>query len=164
GLDISFYGMGVAVGDYDNDGLVDVFISAVGGNHLFHNEGNGKFKDVTTQAGVGGSLTGWSTSCAWFDYDNDGKLDLFVCNYVHWSREIDFEVGYKLVGVGRAYGQPMNFEGTFPTLYRNDGNGKFTDISKDAGLQIKNSASGVPAAKTLGVAPVDIDNDGWIDL
>src|SRR6266404_2341395 len=105
GLDVSFYGMGVAIGDYDNDGLDDVFVTAVGGNHLFHNEGNGKFKDVTAQAGMGGSPAGWSTSCAWFDYDNDGKLDLFVCNYVHWSREIDFEVGYKLVGVGRAYGQ-----------------------------------------------------------
>src|SRR5258707_12977563 len=80
GLDVSFYGMGVAVGDYDNDGLPDVFITAVGGNHLFHNEGGGKFREVTAQAGVGGASDGWSTSAAWIEYDNDGELDLFVCN------------------------------------------------------------------------------------
>jgi hypothetical protein len=164
GLDVSFYGMGVAVGDYDNDGFEDVFISAVGQNHLFHNNGNGTFTDVTVQAGVGGNDQQWSTSCAWIDYNNDGKLDLFVCNYVRWSKPIDLEVGYKLVGVGRAYGQPMNFEGAFPYLYRNDGNGHFTDVSAEAGIQIKNPATGVPAAKSLGVAPVDIDGDGWIDI
>lgn len=164
GLDVSIYGMGVAVGDYDNDGRVDLFISAVGENRLFHNEGSGKFLDVTRQAGVAGSPTEWSSACAWIDYDNDGDLDLFVGNYVRWSREIDFEVGYKLVGIGRAYGQPMNFEGTYPYLYRNDGQGRFTDVSAASGLQIRNPATGVPVAKTLGVAPVDLDNDGWIDL
>src|SRR6476661_6088711 len=89
GLDVSFYGMGVAVGDYDNDGLPDVFITTVGGNHLFHNEGGGKFREVTQSAGVSGASDSWSTSAAWIDYDNDGKLDLFVCNYVHWSPEQD---------------------------------------------------------------------------
>lgn len=164
GLDVSLYGMGAAIGDYDNDGLPDVFITGVGGNRLFHNEGNGKFKDATTAAGVAGATNDWSTCAAWIDYDNDGKLDLFVGHYVRWSREIDFEVGYKLVGIGRAYGQPMNFEGTFPSLFHNDGNGHFTDVSAAAGLQIKNPATGVPVAKTLGVAPVDLDGDGWIDL
>jgi hypothetical protein len=164
GLDISVYGMGVAVGDFDNDGLPDMFLSGVGGNHLFHNEGQGKFKDVTAAAGVGGTGQDWSTSCAWIDYDNDGKLDLFVCNYVRWSRAIDIEVGYKLVGVGRAYGQPMNFEGAFCSLYHNDGNGHFTDVSERAGIQVKNPVTGVPAGKSLGVAPVDLDGDGWIDL
>jgi hypothetical protein len=164
GLDVSLYAMGVAVGDYDNDGLPDVFISCVGGNHLFHNEGHGKFKDVTAEAGVGGTGQDWSTSCAWVDYDNDGKLDLFVCNYVRWSREIDMEVGYKLVGVGRAYGQPLNFEGAFSYLYHNEGNGKFKDISAQAGIQVKNPVTGVPAGKSLGVAPVDLDGDGRIDL
>lgn len=164
GLDVSFYGMGVAIGDYDNDGLPDVFISGVYGNHLFHNEGHGKFKDITAQAGVGGSGKDWSTSCAWIDYDNDGHLDLFVCNYVRWSRDIDIDVGYKLVGVGRAYGQPMNFEGAFCSLFHNDGNGHFSDVSAAAGIQVRNPVTGVPAGKSLGVAPVDIDGDGFIDL
>src|SRR5678815_666336 len=95
---------------------------------------------------------------------NDGKLDLFVGQYVRWSKEIDLEVGYKIDGVTRAYGQPMNFQGTYPLLYRNDGSGKFTDISKQAGIQINNPATGVPIAKSLGVAPIDLDGDGWIDL
>jgi hypothetical protein len=164
GLDINFYGMGAAVGDYDNDGLVDVFITAVGGNHLFHNEGRGGFKELTNQAGVGGATNDWSTSAAWLDFDNDGDLDLFVCNYVRWSREIDFEVDYKLVGIGRAYGPPMNFPGSFPCLYRNDGNGRFTDVSATSGMQVKNRATGAPMAKSLGVAPVDLNHDGWIDL
>lgn len=164
GLDIPLYGMGVAAADYDNDGLPDVFLSAVGGNRLFHNEGGGKFRDVTAEAGVGGSQTNWSTSCAWFDYDNDSHLDLFVCNYVQWSREIDIEVGYKLVGIGRAYGQPMNFQGAFSLLYRNLGDGRFEDVSQDAGIQVRNPATGVPVGKSLGVCPVDVDRDGWMDL
>ncbi len=164
GLDVSLYGMGVAVGDFDNDGRPDIFISGVGGNHLFHNEGGGKFKDITAAAGVGGTGKEWSTSCAFIDYDNDGKLDLFVCNYVQWSREIDIEVGYKLVGVGRAYGQPMNFQGAFCMLYHNEGNGVFKDVSAASGIQVKNPQTGAPAGKSLGVAPVDLDGDGLIDL
>jgi hypothetical protein len=164
GLDVSIYGMGVAIGDYDNDGLDDVFITGVGGNHLFHNDGHGKFHEVTAEAGVGGSTNDWSTCAAFIDYDNDGKLDLFVGNYVKWSREIDAQVGYKIDGRTRAYGQPMNFQGAFCRLYHNDGNGHFTDVSQQSGLQVKNPATGVPAAKTLGVAPVDLDGDGWIDL
>lgn len=164
GLDVSFYGMGVAIGDYDNDGLDDVFITAVGGNHLFHNDGQGKFHEVTLAAGVGGPTNDWGTCAAFIDYDNDGKLDLFVGDYVQWSREIDAEVGYKIDGRTRAYGQPMNFQGTFAHLYHNDGNGHFTDVSAASGLQVKNPATGVPAAKTLGVAPVDLDGDGWIDF
>jgi hypothetical protein len=163
GLDVSFFGMGVAVGDYDNDGHVDVFLTAVGENHLFRNLGDGKFADVSHAAGVAGVASQWSTCAAFVDVDNDGDLDLFVGNYVKWTRAIDFEVGYKIDGVTRAYGQPMNFQGAFPYLYRNDG-GKFTDISAASGVQIKNPATGVPVAKTLGVAPVDLDGDGWMDL
>jgi hypothetical protein len=164
GLDVSFYGMGVAVGDYDNDGLVDVFITGVGGNHLFRNEGHGKFRDVTQSADVAGAADGWSTSAAWIDYDNDGKLDLFVCNYVRWSPELDRSANFELPQIGRAYGPPRKFQGTFPYLYHNEGNGHFREVSAEAGLQVKDPATGLPMAKSLAVAPVDVDNDGWIDL
>jgi predicted secreted protein len=162
GLDVSFYGMGVAIGDYDNDGRPDVFISGVNGNHLFHNEGNGHFRDVTSDAGVGGSGTDWSTSCAWVDYDNDGKLDLFVCNYVRWSPQIDQTVAASTPGP-RTYAQPTRYEGTFCYLYHNEGNGHFRDVSASAGIQVKNAA-GSPAAKAMGVVPVDLDGDGFIDF
>ena len=101
GLDVSIYGMGVAIGDYDNDGFVDMFLSAVGPNHLFHNEGDGTFRDVTVDAGVGGNVADWGSSCGWVDYDNDGDLDLFVCNYVEWSREYDEAQDFQLTGGGR---------------------------------------------------------------
>jgi enediyne biosynthesis protein E4 len=162
GLDVSFYGMGVAIGDYDNDGRPDVFISGVNGNHLFHNEGNGHFREVTKDAGVGGSGTDWSTSCAWIDYDNDGQLDLFVCNYVRWSPQIDQAAAAATPGP-RTYAQPTRYEGTFCFLYHNEGNGHFRDVSASAGIQVKN-ASGAPAAKAMGVVPIDLDGDGFVDL
>ncbi len=164
GLDVSLYGMGVACGDFDNDGLVDVYITAVGGNRLFRNLGGGRFEDVTARAGVGGPEEEWSTAAGFLDIDNDGDLDLFVCNYVRWSRDIDFEVGYSLTGIGRAYGPPMNFRGAYPLLFRNEGGGRFTDISSTSGVQVKNPFTGVPMAKSLGLAPVDLDGDGWIDI
>lgn len=164
GLDVSIYGMGVAVGDYDNDGFADVFLSAVGPNHLFHNEGDGTFRDVTVDAGVGGNATDWGSSCGWVDYDNDGDLDLFVCNYVEWSREYDEAQDFQLTGGGRAYGAPQNFGGTFPYLYRNDGGGRFEEVAETAGLQVRNPATGVPVAKSLGVTFTDFDHDGWIDM
>lgn len=164
GLDVSFYGMGVAIGDYDNDGLDDVFITAVGGNHLFHNDGHGKFHEVTQEAGVGGATNDWSTGAAWVDYDNDGRLDLFVCNYVQWSPEIDHAATFVLPKIGRAYGPPRNFAGSFCRLYHNDGHGHFTEVSTAAGIQITNPVTGLPVAKALAVKPVDVDNDGWIDL
>lgn len=163
GLGVTLYGMGVAVGDYDNDGWTDVFLSSVGANRLFHNE-KGVFRDVTAAAGVAGEANSWSTSCGWFDFDNDGDLDLFVANYVRWSKEIDLSLRCTLKGEGRAYCRPDVFEGAFPYLYRNDRQGKFTDISAKAGVQVANSHTGVPLAKSLGVAPVDLDGDGWIDL
>ena len=164
GLDSAFYGMGVATGDFDNDGAVDVLITGVGGARLYRNLGGGRFEDVTAAAGVGGDPKDWSTAAVWFDFDRDGDLDLYVANYVRWSREIDAEVGYKIDGQARAYGPPMNFQGAFPHLYRNDGGGKFVAVSATAGVQVKNPATGVPAAKSLGVAVVDVNGDGWLDL
>ena len=164
GLEINFFGMGVAAGDFDNDGLPDIFLSGVGESRLFQNSGGGRFTDITARAGVGGTTNDWATSAAWIDIDNDGDLDLFVCHYVRWSKAIDLEVGYKIDGVTRAYGPPMNFEGTYPSLYRNEGGGRFTDISAPAGIQVKNASTGRPMGKSLAIAPVDIDNDGWIDV
>ena len=163
GLAVDLYGMGAAAADYDNDGWVDLFVTAVGTNHLFRNTG-GRFVDVTANAGVGGRADQWSTCAAWFDYDRDGDLDLFVCNYVHWSKAIDLQQDFRLVGIGRAYGPPRTFEGAYPYLYRNDGGGRFTDVSASAGVQVKNPATGVPMAKSLGVAALDLDGDGWPDL
>ena len=163
GLAMSLYGMGVAVGDYDNDGWIDVFITAVGGNRLFHNE-NGVFREVTETAGVAGDADAWSTSSTFIDYDNDGDLDLFVANYVRWSKEIDFEIDFRLTGIGRAYGPPTTFAGSYPYLYRNEGRGTFTDVSAETGVQVNNPATGEPMAKSLAVSPIDVDSDGWIDL
>jgi hypothetical protein len=163
GLAVTFYGTGVAVGDYDGDGWRDVFISAVGKDRLFRND-QGKFADVTESAGVAGDEREWGTSAAWLDYDGDGDLDLFVGNYVRWSREIDKAQDFRLVGVGRAYGPPVAFEGSFPYLYRNEGGGKFTDVSEAAGVQVRNPNTQVPMAKTMGVAPLDLDEDGRCDL
>ena len=135
----------------------------MGANHLFRNV-NGTFTDVTEKARVAGDATRWSTSSAFLDYDNDGDLDLFVGNYVRWSRQIDIEVDYRLTGVGRAYGPPMNFQGTQPYLYRNNSDGTFTEVAEASGMHVVNPATGVPVGKTLGVVPFDIDRDGWIDL
>ena len=164
GLDVAMYGMGAAVGDFDGDGLVDIFMTAVGENRLFRNRADGKFEDVTETAGVAGESDRWSTSAGWFDYDNDGDLDLFVCNYVVWSRDYDLSQGFQLVGGGRAYGRPQNFEGTFPYLYRNEGAGKFTDVSAESGIQVRNTSTNVPLAKSLGVAFCDFDDNGFLDV
>jgi len=164
GLDVPIFGMGVACGDFDNDGDVDVFITAVGENRLFRNDGNGKFTDISSAAGVAGDAQDWSTAATFFDYDNDGRLDLYVANYVKWSREIDFKVNFTIDGTHRAYGPPSDFEGALPRLYHNEGDGTFKDVSEASGVQVKNKASGVAAAKTLGVAPYDINGDGRMDL
>jgi len=164
GLDIELYGMGCAVADYDNDGNVDIFISALGGNRLLRND-NGVFVDRTEIAGLSGGSKNWSTSCTWFDMENDGDLDLFVCSYITWSKEIDISQGFSLVGVGRAYGPPTSFGGSFSQLYENNGDGTFGDISQQAGIQITNKdQEGVAVGKSLGVIPVDVNLDGYLDL
>jgi hypothetical protein len=153
GLEVEMYGLGVAAADYDNDGRVDLYITALGGNHLFKNAGGGKFTDVSAAAGVADG--GFSTSALWFDYDNDGKLDLFVAHYVDWSADRDLFCS--LDGKSKSYCTPESYKGQSPALYHNRGNGTFEDVTKRAGLYD-------PASKGLGVAMLDYDGDGWTDL
>ena len=164
GLNISCYAMGVASGDYDNDGFPDLVVTSVGVTYLLHNEGGKAFRDSTVGSGLASPNNAWGTSCAFLDFDNDGLLDLFICHYVQWSQEIDGKVDYNLPGIGRAYGQPMNFPGAHPQLFRNSGQGHFVDVSAHAGIQINNRATGMPLAKSLGVSVLDLDDDGWLDL
>jgi hypothetical protein len=148
------YGMGVAVGDYDNDGFDDLYVTSYGGNRLYRNSGNGTFADVTGRAGVGAG--GWSASAGFFDYDNDGKLDLFVTRYLSWTFQNNRHCGEKKPGY-RAYCHPDNFEGATNILYRNNGNGTFADVSVKAGI------ADLPG-KGLGVAFTDYDRDGFVDV
>jgi enediyne biosynthesis protein E4 len=153
GLDVEMYGMGCAVGDFDNDGRDDIYMTAVGGSHLFRNLGSGKFADVTAKAGV--SSPGFATGAVWFDYDNDGKLDLFVSHYVEWSTATDQSCS--LDGKHKSYCTPEAYKGQSGTLFHNIGNGVFEDVTKKAGLYD-------PSSKSLGVALIDFDDDGWLDL
>ena len=151
------YGMGVAIGDYDNDGFDDLYVTAYGGNRLYHNNGNGTFTDVTDKSGTGGSTTAgqmWSTSAAWVDLDNDGKLDLVVLRYVVWDFE-DVWCGEHREGY-RSYCHPDIFPAIPALVYHNDGNGRFTEVAKKIGM-------GIPG-KGLGVAINDFDRDGKIDV
>ena len=153
GLGVEMYGMGVAAADYDNDGALDVYLTGLGGNRLFRGTGGGKFVDVTATAGVAAS--GFSTSAAWVDYDRDGRLDLFVARYVQWSVEKDLHC--TLDGKTKSYCTPESYGGESPILFRNRGNGTFEDVTRVAGLHD-------PASKALGVALIDYDNDGHVDL
>jgi len=152
GLQGAGYGMGVAVGDYDNDGYEDLYVTAYGNNKLYHNNGNGTFRDVTAQAGVGGG--GWSTSAAWVDLDNDGRLDLVVLRYLQWDFD-DLWCGEGKEGY-RSYCTPDVFRPISPLVYHNDGGGRFTEVAQKIGL--------APAGKGLGIALADYDLDGRIDL
>jgi len=152
GLEGVGYGMGVAVGDYDNDGFEDLYVTAYGGNRLYHNNGDGTFRDVTEKAGVGGS--GWSSSAAWVDLDNDGFLDLVVLRYLQWDFE-DIWCGEHREG-SRAYCHPDYFKAAVPLVYHNNGDGTFTEVAQKIGL--------AKPAKGLGIAIADYDRDGHIDL
>jgi enediyne biosynthesis protein E4 len=154
GLSVEMYGMGVAVGDYNNDGFPDLLVTAVGQNRLFQNNGRGRFVDVTEQAGLGGR-NALSTSAMWFDFDRDGFLDLLVCNYVKWSTAHD--VFCSVDGNRKSYCTPEAYHGETCWLFRNRGNGTFEDVTARSGIFDTSS-------KSLGVALIDCDRDGWPDV
>jgi enediyne biosynthesis protein E4 len=154
GLDVEIYGLGVAVGDYDNDGFDDLFVTALGQSRLFHNNGDGTFTDVTLKAGLSGPRE-LSTSAAWVDFDKDGRLDLVVGNYVQWTPEGDLYC--TLDGKNKSYCTPESYKGTSARLWHNRGDGTFEDVTQKAGL-------GDPTSKIMGIAVLDYDNDGWPDL
>jgi hypothetical protein len=154
GLSVEMYGMGVAVGDYNNDGFPDILVTAVGQNRLFQNNGRGRFVDVTEKAGLGGR-SAFSTSAMWFDFDRDGLLDLVVCNYVKWSAAHD--VFCSVDGKRKSYCTPEAYHGETCWLFRNRGNGTFEDVTAKSGIFDSTS-------KSLGVALLDYDRDGWPDL
>jgi hypothetical protein len=159
GLNVSLYGMGMSVGDFDNDGWDDLYVTGVGESRLFRNtagEGNRRrFMDMTARSGLQNS--GWATSAAWIDYNRDGFLDLFVCHYVEWSPEIDRSKSFSLDGVNRSYATPQQYAGQTCRLYRNEKNGRFTDVTRPSG--VFNTRS-----KALGVVLCDFDQDGWPDI
>ena len=154
GLDIEMYGMGVAVGDFNNDGFPDVFITCVGQNRLFRNTGKGTFVDVTRTSGLAGREA-FSTSAMWIDFDRDGRLDLFVCNYVRWTAAHD--VFCSLDGKQKSYCTPEAYRGETCWLFRNRGDGTFEDVTATCGIFDSSS-------KSLGVALIDYDQDGWPDI
>jgi enediyne biosynthesis protein E4 len=154
GLAVEMYGMGVAIGDYNNDGFPDLLVTAVGQNRLFQNNGRGRFLDVTEKAGLGGR-SAFSTSAMWFDYDRDGFLDLLVCNYVKWSPTHD--VFCSVDGRRKSYCTPEAYHGETCWLFRNRGNGTFEDVTAKSGIFDSTS-------KSLGVALLDCDRDGWPDV
>ena len=153
GLDVEMYGMGIAAGDFDNDGRDDLYITSLEGDRLFHNEGNFKFRDVTKASGIVNAHFG--TSAAWLDYDRDGKLDVFVANYVQWTAAAD--VYCSLDGTNKSYCTPESYKGTPSKLFHNLGAGKFEDVTGKAGV-------GDPTSKSLGIAVLDYDGDGWPDI
>ncbi|MEM9556204.1 MAG: CRTAC1 family protein [Acidobacteriota bacterium] len=173
-----FYGMGLAIGDVDADGRLDVFLAGLGQDRLLRGvasvEGDGvdgrgdgsgpRFVDATADAGVGGGAR-WSTGAAFADFDGDGWLDLAVARYVRWSRAVDLQLDFDVARGARGYRPPFSFEGLHPTLYRNRGDGTFEDVSAAWGVEVVlNEETGTPASKALAVLPVDVDGDGDLDL
>ena len=186
GLDLLMYGMGVCVGDIDNDGWPDLFVTGIGSSRLMRNDSGKSFTDITASAGVNGpggwpegkpanyydwdKLIGFGSSATFVDFDGDGKLDLFVCRYVSWSPAADLSIASTLVGIGRSYQQPTALEGSQNALYRNRGDGTFADVSASAGIEVWEQEGTGPTArkrsvgKSLAVLACDPDGDGWPDL
>ena len=167
GLEGPRYGMGVATGDLDGDGRTDLFVTTVGRNAVYLNRtepgGAPRFEDATDRLKIP-LASRWGTSAAMFDGDQDGDLDVLVCNYVRWSREIDLAVDYRLTGIGRAYGSPTGFEGVDLTYLRNDGAAGLVDATADSGFAVANASTGKPVGKALGVVLGDWNVDGRIDV
>lgn len=164
GLTVELQGMAAAAGDFDNDGLTDLYVTCVGTNHLFRNRGHGQFEDVTDLAGVGGEDNTWSTGATWIDCDGDGRLDLVVAHYARWPQEVPLATAFTIADVGRSYGAPAGFIAAFPSVYHNLGHGRFSLVPGAAGLRNIDPATGLPTAKALAVTPVDANGDGRLDL
>jgi enediyne biosynthesis protein E4 len=164
GVDLIMQGMSAAVGDYDNDGFQDIFVTSVGPNHLLHNRGNGTFEEAAPAAGVAGDEQTWSTGATWIDYDGDGLLDLIVAHYAQWSQEVPLAMAFAIADMGRSYGSPAGFISSLPSVYRNEGRGKFTLVPGAAGLRNIDSQTGMLVSKAIAVVPIDANSDGKLDL
>lgn len=164
GLTLEFHGMAAAAGDFDRDGRTDLYVTGIGANHLFRNRGDGRFEDVTEEAGVGGDANSWSTGATWIDIDADGHLDLVVCHYARWPQEVGLDGAFAVALMGRSYGTPTGFLGAPPTMYRNLGDGRFAIVPASAGLVALDTQTGLPAERALAAVPGDANNDGRLDL
>ncbi|WP_221031047.1 FG-GAP-like repeat-containing protein [Actomonas aquatica] len=164
GLDLVMNAMAAVAGDYDADGDTDLFVTCIGPNRLLRNNGDGTFTETTTTAGVAGLDTDWSTGAAWLDIDRDGQLDLIVSHYLRWFPEAGLAAAINFARVGRSYGTPVGFLDVFPTVYRNNGDGTFTEQRDHAGLQPIDPLTGFPRAKAIALTPLDADHDGHLDL
>lgn len=164
GLNTEMQGMAAIAGDYDNDGLSDLFVTCVGTNRLFRNLGQGRFEDVTENAGVSGEDNTWSTGAAWIDLDVDGRLDLVVLHYARWPHEVGLGQAFAVAEMGRSYGAPTGFFSSYPTVWRNLGDGRFAPVNGSAGLRDTDPETGRPVAWPLALALLDANGDQRPDV
>lgn len=164
GLNVEMQGMAATAGDFDADGLVDLFVTCVGPNRLFRNLGHGRFEDVTETAGLSGDENTWSTGAAWIDFDADGRLDLVVLHYARWPHEVGLGQAFTIADIGRSYGAAIGFVSSFPSVYRNLGNGRFALVAGSAGLRDIDPETGRPVPQPIALTPVDANGDQRLDL